>query len=392
MGLLYQNSGRYFAIAAGKLERLAAQELRSLGAGKISDAYRGVHFEADAATLYRINYRSRLLTRVLAPLSEFDCHSDRYLYTQAQKIDWSEILSLEKTFAVFATVSNSKVRHSQFAARRLKDAIVDQFRDRTGDRPSVRTPNPDVWLNLHIHANHATISVDTSGGSLHRRGYRVSSVDAPMQETVAAAALRLAEWDGSTPLLDPMCGSGTILAEAFMIAARIPASYFRGSFGFEHLPDFKTDIWSRIRDESDARIRPVPEGLIRGSDVDAAAVEAARTNLERLPGGDAVSVERCDFRSIRGIDAGMIVTNPPYGLRLGTSEAARALIREFGDWLKTECAGATAFVYAGEPALLKSVGLKTTWKKALVNGALEGRLARYDLYRGSTKVAQGLGL
>jgi 23S rRNA (guanine2445-N2)-methyltransferase len=385
MGLLYQASGRYFALAAGKLERLAAQELRTLGASNISDAYRGVHFEADPATLYRINYRSRLLTRVLAPLSEFDCHSDRYLYSQARKIDWSEILSVEKTFAVFATVSNSKIRHSQFAARRLKDAIVDQFRDQTGDRPSVRTPHPDVWLNLHIHANHATISVDTSGGSLHRRGYRASSVDAPIQETVAAAALQLAEWDGATPLLDPMCGSGTILAEALMVAARIPAGYFRGHFGFEHLPDFESGIWGRIREETDAQIRTVPEGLIRGSDVDARAVEAAKANLERLPGGDAVAIERRDFRSIRGVNSGTILTNPPYGVRLGTSEAARALIREFGDWMKQECSGATAFIYAGEPALLKSVGLRTTWKKALVNGAMEGRLARYDLYPGSGK-------
>ena len=164
MSLAYQENGRYFALAAGQLEKLAAEELQELGVRRTHDGSRGVFFEADPATVYRINYESRLITRVLAPLTEFQCHSDRYLYTQAQKIDWSKLLTLDTTFAVFATVSNSKVSHSQFAARRLKDAIVDQFREATGKRPSVRTPDPDVWLNLHIHANYATISVDTSGG------------------------------------------------------------------------------------------------------------------------------------------------------------------------------------------------------------------------------------
>jgi putative N6-adenine-specific DNA methylase len=382
VGLLYQENGRYFGLAAGHLEKLAAQELRELGVKKTDDAYRGVFFEADKATMYRVNYESRLLTRVLAPLTEFTCHSDRYLYTQAQKIDWSQILSLKKTFAVFATISNSKVTHSQFMARRLKDAIVDQFREATGKRPSVRTPDPDVWLNLHIHANRATISIDTSGGSLHRRGYRQNALAAPMQETVAAAAVRISGWDAKTPLLDPMCGSGTILAEAFMLAGKIPAGYLRQEFGFEHMPDFEPAVWREVAAKADARMIPVPDGLISGSDVDTMAVNAALANLGRLPGGEAVQVERRDFRSIDSVADGIVICNPPYGLRLGDDDSASALIKEFGDWLKTACAGRSAFVYAGKPELLKSVGLRTTFKKILVNGALEGRLARYDMYQG----------
>ncbi|NNE71667.1 MAG: class I SAM-dependent RNA methyltransferase [Rhodothermales bacterium] len=388
MRLAYQENGQFFGLAAGKLEKLAAEELRELGVRRTHDGYRGVFFEADPATLYRVNYESRLLTRVLAPLTEFQCHSDRYLYTQAQKIDWSQLLSLDKTFAVFATVSNSKIRHSQFAARRLKDAIVDQFREATGSRPNVQTPNPDVWLNLHIHANRATISVDTSGGSLHRRGYRVEAVKAPMQETVAAAALRFSGWDGSEPLLDPMCGSGTLLAEALMLAARIPAGYLRGRFGFEHLPDFDAAAWEAVREKADAAIREVPAGLIRGSDVDAAAIEAAEMNLARLPSGESVELSRRDFRSIASVDEGIILTNPPYGLRLGDADSAGALMRDLGDWLKQSCTGRSAYVYAGKPEMLKSVGLRTTWKKALVNGALEGRLARYDLFKGSGKAGK----
>lgn len=388
MRLAYQENGRFFGLAAGKLEMPAAEELRELGVRQTQDGYRGVFFEADLATLYRVNYESRLLTRVLAPLIEFQCHSDRYLYTQARKIDWSQLLDLETTFAVFATVSNSKIRHSQFAARRLKDAIVDQFRDATGSRPNVRTPNPDLWLNLHIHANKATISVDTSGGSLHRRGYRIESVQAPMQETVAAAALRFTGWDGTEPILDPMCGSGTLLAEALMKAGRIPPGYLRGRFGFERLPDYDAESWSRVRDEADAAIRPVEPGLIRGSDVDAAAVEAAQRNLARLPSGESVEISRRDFRSIPAVEDGIILCNPPYGLRLGDADSAQSVMRDLGDWLKQACAGRAAYVYAGKPEMLKSVGLRTTWKKALVNGSLEGRLARYDLFRGSIKDQQ----
>lgn len=388
MRLAYQENGRFFGLAAGKLEMPAAEELRELGVRQTQDGYRGVFFEADLATLYRVNYESRLLTRVLAPLIEFQCHSDRYLYSQARKIDWSQLLDLETTFAVFATVSNSKIRHSQFAARRLKDAIVDQFRDATGSRPNVRTPNPDLWLNLHIHANKATISVDTSGGSLHRRGYRIESVQAPMQETVAAAALRFTGWDGTEPILDPMCGSGTLLAEALMKAGRIPPGYLRGRFGFERLPDYDAESWSRVRDEADAAIRPVEPGLIRGSDVDAAAVEAAQRNLARLPSGESVEISRRDFRSIPAVEDGIILCNPPYGLRLGDADSAQSVMRDLGDWFKQACAGRAAYVYAGKPEMLKSVGLRTTWKKALVNGSLEGRLARYDLFRGSIKDQQ----
>ncbi|MBO6574045.1 MAG: hypothetical protein JJ896_01400 [Rhodothermales bacterium] len=380
MRLLYQETGRFFGLAAGKLEIPAAEELKELGARSTSPAYRGVYFEGSLETLYRANYESRLLTRVLAPLAEFNCHSDRYLYTQAQKIDWSQFFGLDETFAVFATVSNSKIRHSQFAARRLKDAIVDQFREATGKRPSVRTPDPDVWLNLHIHANVATISLDTSGGSLHRRGYRKETLEAPMQETVAAAALRLAGWTGDTPLLDPMCGSGTILAEAVMVAGRVPAGYLKKRFGFESLPDFDPAAWSRVRKAANAAIQPVEPGLIRGSDVDADAVKAARLNLSGLPAGKAVHVERRDFRSIEEVSEGVIVCNPPYGLRLGDERSAGNLMKELGDWLKQSCTGRSAFIYAGKPKQLKSVGLRTTWKKALVNGALEGRLARYDMY------------
>ena len=271
----YQDQPRYFAQVAGGLEKAGAEELERLGAREIAPAFRGLYFDADPATLYRINYESRLLTRVLAPLTSFTCHNPDYLYRTLLEVNWSDFMNVDDTFAVFANVSNSKIRHSKYAALRVKDAIADYFRERTGRRPDVDTIDPTVWFNLHIENNHATLSLDTSGGSLHRRGYRTESTSAPMQETVAAAIIRMTEWDGETPLHDPMCGSGTLLAEALMHVCRIPAGYLRRRFGFEALPDFDRQTWTKVKEDADARIRALPDGLISGSDIDPEAVSAA---------------------------------------------------------------------------------------------------------------------
>ncbi|MDA0875328.1 MAG: THUMP domain-containing protein, partial [Bacteroidetes bacterium] len=351
------------------------------GATNIVPDYRGVHFSADAATIRRIVYCARIPTRVLAPLATFDCHSDRYLYKRAcEEVDWLTLIGTHKTFAIFATVSNSRINHSKYAALKLKDAIVDTIRRETGSRPSVERHTPDVSLNLHIENNRATISLDVAGRSLHRRGYRVDALEAPIQETVAAAIIRMSDWKGEKPLLDPMCGSGTLLAEAYMAAANIPAQILHDTFGFQQLPDHDAASWAAQRKDLDAAVRPVTEGLIRGSDIESQAVRMARTNLDRLPGSQVVQLARKDFRDIGGFEDGVIVTNPPYGLRIGNRNAIADLYKELGDFLKQRCTRSSAFIYVGKAELLKSVGLRTTWKKELVNGALEGRLGRYDLY------------
>ncbi len=375
----YQQTNRYFAQIAGGLEETGVEELTELGATDITPGYRGMYFNADAAALYRINYRTRLITRVLAPLLTFDCHSDQYLHQTAQNIEWSDFLSPDSTFAVFATVSDSKINHSKFAALRLKDAIVDQFRDATGERPSIDTRNPDVWLNLRIKNDQAVISLDTSGGSLHRRGYRVGSVQAPMQETVAAAAVRFSGWDGETPLVDPMCGSGTLLCEALMHYALIPASYLRSSFGFERLPDFDANLWKKEKETADSQIREIPAGLITGSDIDPEAVISTRRNLKALPGGDAVRTKQADFRMLEIKDA-TIICNPPYGMRLRRGEDMAEFYKSLGDFLKQRCTNSTAYIYFGKREWIKSLGLRTTWKKPLVNGALDGRLVKVEVY------------
>ncbi len=376
----YQKSSRYFAQIAHGVEELGAEELAELGARDTKTGYRGAYFNADRESLYRIVYQTRISTRILAPLLTFDCHSTKYLYKTARQIEWSDFLTPRQTLAVFSSVSHSRIRHSKYAALVLKDAIVDYFRDNQGERPSVDTLDPDVWFNLYIQNDRAVISLAVSGGSLHRRGYRTAAGEAPLQETVAATILRLTGWDGEQPLYDPMCGSGTILCEALMHYRRLPAGVLRDRFGFRHLPDFDAAVWRRVKDSAKQRLRPLPEGLLGGSDISPVALKQARTNAGRLEQGDRIKLTVADFRRLPSLEHHIIVCNPPYGLRLERGGDIGALYRELGDFLKQRCRGSTAFVYAGKRELIKSIGLKPAWKRPLVSGALDGRLAKFELY------------
>lgn len=382
---LYQRASQYFAQLASGAENCGAQELRELGATGIKPGYLGVYFRADQQTLYRIVYKTRIFTRILAPLLAFDCHSAKYLHKTAQNINWADFLTLTKTFAITANVADSNIRNSQYAGQVLKDAIVDQFREKTGARPNVDTHNPDLQLNLYIHQNKARISVDLGGGSLHKRGYRIESVEAPMQETLAAAILRLSEWNGERPLHDPFCGSGTLLCEALMKASNIPSAYLRKKFGFLRLPDFDATVWNQVKTQANANIKIAPSAadqtsLISGSDINAEAVKAVRTNRKNLPGGEIIKVRRADFHDLEGFNNTTIVTNPPYGIRLGNAEETALLLKEFGDFLKQRCTGSTAYIYYGETSLVKKLGLKPEWKQSLRAGGLDGTLCKYELY------------
>ena len=376
----YQKDGRYFAQIADSLKEAGAEELAELGAEDVRPEFSGIHFRADKSTLYRVNYLTRLLSRCLAPLISFACHDTDTLYRKAKQIAWEDFFATGNTFAVSGNVSDSAISHSKYAALRLKDAIADHFREKTGRRPDVSVRNPDVLLNLHIRKDTAVISLDTSGGALHRRGYREETVSAPMQETVAAAIIRFSEWDGSVPLYDPLCGSGTLLCEALMRYSHIPAGVFRNRFGFECLPDFDGAVWKQVKKEADGHIRELPKGLIAGSDVSAEAVSAARTNLMGLHYGNAVSVERADFRKLPPLEAHVIVTNPPYGIRMGRDENLDMFYENLGDFLKQKCKGSTAYIFFGERKYIKKIGLKTSWKKPITAGGLDGRLVKYEMY------------
>ncbi len=380
----YHKQG-YFAQATGKMEDLCAEELAELGAFDIKPAYKGVYFNADIENIYRINYTSRLLSRVLAPLVSFPCHTTNVLIQKAKKINWEDFLSVKKTFAISASVSKSRITNSLYASQCLKDGIADYFRDKYGKRPDVEVVNPDVRFNLHIDKDTAVISLDTSGDSLHKRGYRLLAGEAPMQETLAAAIIRISKWDGEVPLWDPMCGSGTILCEALMHYCRIPAQKLRKKFGFFNLPEFDPEEWKKIKDEYDSQIRPLSKNIISGSDKSQKAIDVARENLSHIPYTGSVELKKRQFQERESFENGVLVTNPPYGIRLGEKEEVQLLYKELGDFLKTNCTGTTAFIYTGNPELRKYIGLKTSRRIHLDNGKLEGVLLQIDSYSGSKK-------
>jgi putative N6-adenine-specific DNA methylase len=377
----YQKTKRYFAQISAGLDALAGDELRTLGARQIKPGFRGIHFSADPAALYGINYEARLVTRVLAPLVSFECRDRDDLYRAGRAIDWTALFSVHNTFAILSNVSgNPKISHSNFASLCLKDAVADFFTSRSGKRPDVDRTTPDVWLNLHIEKTKATISLDTSGGSLHRRGYRRETVDAPMQETLAAAMVALSGWHGEKPLYDPMCGAGTLLCEAMMKACAIPAGFLKKDFGFRFLPDFDGRLWEEIKKGANEKIRKLPAGLVAGSDIVLSAVNAAKTNCRVLPGGRMVRISQKDFKDIPALEKMVILCNPPYGIRLKTRDDLGEFYRNLGDFLKQRCKGSQAYIYFGNREMLKKVGLKPAWKKPMRNAGLDGRVAKFELY------------
>jgi 23S rRNA (guanine2445-N2)-methyltransferase len=377
---IYQKTGRYFAQTAGGMEEAGADELKRLGAEQVEKRFRGAIFRADRAALYRINYTSRLITRVIAPLLTFRCYTPDDIYRAGMETDWSDFFDSSNTFAVFANVSNSRIKHSRYAALRLKDAVADAFRKSRGTRPSVDTRNPDIWINLHVENNRATIGMDTSGGSLHRRGYRRMSVEAPMQEILAAAIIHFSGWDGTRPIHDPMCGSGTLLCEALMSYCNVPSGLLRRRFGFEFLPDFSSKIWREEKARAGALMRELPNRTIYGNDISGDAVASARKNLLGLPGGRGVNLKTGDYKGLSGLENSVIVCNPPYGVRMKQENDLDLFYRDLGDFLKHQCTGASAYIYFGNLEMIKRIGLKPSWKKPLKNGGLDGRLVKYEMY------------
>lgn len=367
------------------MEGLCEQELIELGAKNTKVSYRGIHFEADLQTIYRINYTSRTITRVLAPLKTFHCRNADSIMKFSEKIEWDKFFSINHTFAITSSVSDSSITNSLYASQVLKDGIADYFRSKYGKRPNVETINPDIRFNLFINNNNGILSLDTSGESLHKRGYRLLAGEAPMQETLAAAIIRLSKWDGEKPLLDCMCGSGTILCEALMHYCRIPAQKLRQKFGFFHLPDFNKSVWEKFKADADSKIRPLPKGIITGSDKSQITINIAKENLSRLPYSESVTLSAHPFQHIKQFENGVLIINPPYGIRLGKREEVENLYKELGDFLKTRCKGTSAFIYTGEPELRKYIGLKTSKRIPLNNGKLEGVLLQIDSYEGSRK-------
>ena len=377
----YQKTKRYHAQVPGGVEALAAVELEALGASEVVTGLRVVDFTANPDVLYAVNYQSRLITRVIAPLVSFRCRNRDDLYKAGLSVDWPSVFSLKNTFGIFSNVSdNPNIRHSQFASLCVKDAVADLFREKTGERPDVDKLDPDVSINLYIKKEKGTISLDTSGGSLHRRGYRRETVIAPMQEIIAAAMVDLSGWKGDTPLYDPMCGAGTLLCEAMMKAFHIPPGYFRKNFGFRLLPDFDTTLWDKIKEEADTKIQKPKAGLIAGSDFDRDAVKAAKTNCRTLPGGDMITISKKDFMAIPNLENQVIICNPPYGIRMEKDRDLAPFFKKIGDFLKQRCKGSTAYIYFGNREMIKAIGLKPAFKRPMRNAGLDGRVVKFEMY------------
>ena len=371
----------FFISTPRNLEPLLESELRDLGIVDVKQVYLGVEAKLSREEVYRVVYASRLASRVLRPLATFPCRNPDELYEHAVKFNWARILKEGQTLKVTASVSDSAITHSQYAALKLKDAVVDSLRERTGARPSIDRETPDVRLDLFLRHDQATISLYYSDGIMHRRGYRIQAVDAPLKENLAAAVLLFSKWKGDRPLLDLFCGSGTFLIEAAMIATQMPAGYFRETQGFETLPDFSDSLWAKVKNEFTKNMLPLAKGLITGVDISARAMAATRANLARTPFLDAIKLIQKDFAKLEGpYPERTILANPPYGVRLeDTKEGLQEFYKSLGQFLKVKCPSSRAYVLIPDRELEKEIWFKPERRLAIDNGALEVIVAEYAI-------------
>ncbi|HEU4497359.1 MAG TPA: THUMP domain-containing protein [Flavobacterium sp.] len=365
-------------------EEILAKELRALGAQDVEEGVRMVSFAGDKGFMYKANLSLRTALKILKPIHHFRANNEAGLYKGISGIDWSEYLSRGQTFVIDTTVHSDHFRHSQFVSQKAKDAIADQFRSRTGARPSVDKDYPDVRINIHIDKDQVSAALDTSGNSLHQRGYRTATNIAPINEVLAAGMLLLSGWDGQGHFLDPMCGSGTILAEAAMIACNIPANLNRREFAFEKWNNWDNELFDQITDSLLKKIKEF-HYTIQGYDKSPSAVIKAKDNMRNANLDEYVSIREKNFFDTEKTVQGPLhmVFNPPYGERLDIE--MERFYKNIGDTLKQGYPGTNAWFITANLEALKHVGLKPSRKIKLFNGSLEARLVKYEMYEGSKR-------
>jgi len=366
------------------LETILAKELRQLGAGNIKPGVRVVSFEGDQGFMYKANLALRTALRVLKPIAEFKVQSEDEFYRKIYNIDWSQYFTESGSFAIDATVHSEYFRHSRYVIFRAKDAIVDKFRNDTGKRPNVDLRNPKVRINIRISNQLCTVSLDSSGDSLHKRGYRTQTGEAPINEVLAAGMLMHAGWDGLSDFLDPMCGSGTILIEAAMIALNIPPNINNQNFGFKNWKDWDPDLYEVIEKAQFNRIRDFKDQIV-GYDISAEAVAKAEENIQNANLSDFIKVFKADFFTSEKYTPGYLhlVFNPPYDERMAIS--IPDFYQKIGDTLKQNYQGSEAWFITSDEEAMKNVGLRASRRIRLFNGPLEARLLQYKIYEGSKK-------
>lgn len=315
------------------------------------------------------------------PVSSFRASTEAMLYDGVRAIPWEKWLDFRGKFAVDSVISFSEFKHSGFVSLKAKDAIADRFRDKFGKRPDVSVSDPDLRVNVHLFKDDCTVSIDSSGASLHLRGYRRVQTEAPMNEVLAAGLLQLSEWDRKTPFVDPMCGSGTILIEAALLAGNVPSGYYRPLFGFERWKDFDRKLWDQVKRECEEKITE-PVAPIMGFDRDDKAIEASLSNIEEAGIEEYIKVEKADFNTaLPPFPRGFMLTNPPYGERIKV-EDLKLFYKETGDVLKQKYAGYTAWLLGTDEESLKFIGLRPSRRIRVMNGPLECRLVKFELYVG----------
>jgi 23S rRNA (guanine2445-N2)-methyltransferase len=377
---------RYFAPCPRGLESALAEELARLGAGSIAATDGGVAFAGEMTLAYHANLESRLASRILWRVGGGAYRSERDVYDLAHGLDWPRWFRADRTLRVDVAATRSPLTSLEFATLRIKDAVCDRHRAHGGIRPSVSKERPDVRVHAHLTANEATFYLDTSGEPLFKRGYRRETAEAPLRENLAAGLLRIARWQPGTALLDPFCGSGTIAVEAACIALDV-APGLKRTFGFQKLGWYDGPTWQRIKSAAQRRAKPEKPAGIFASDDDPLSIRQCTVNLAAAGVEGAVVVERADAMSRAApAESGTIVTNPPYGLRLAQAAHLAELYPKLGDALKRRFAGWTAYVLSGDPRLPKLIGLKTSRRTPLYNGALECRLYEYRVIAGSARM------
>ncbi len=377
------NKGAFEMIAktmAG-LEDVLAEELTSLGADNLQIGRRMVSFTGDKALLYRANIHCRTALRILKPIHSFKAKNADEVYAEIKKFKWFDYMTEKNTFAVDAVVFSSIFTHSKFVSYRVKDAIVDYFTQKTGKRPSVSVANPDLLINIHIAENQCTLSLDSSGESLHKRGYRVAQTEAPLNEVLAAGMILKTGWRGQSDFVDPMCGSGTLLVEAAMIAMNIPPGIYRSGFAFEKWADFDEGLFDHIyNDDSGEREF---KHKIYGSDISVKAISIATENVKSAGVARYVDLKTMSFQQYTEAPSenGILVTNPPYGERIKPDDLF-GLYEMIGERLKHVFAGYTAWILSYKKDCFNKLGLKHSKRIPLVNGSLECEFRSYDLFAG----------
>jgi putative N6-adenine-specific DNA methylase len=365
-------------------EEILAKELQLLGAQDVEQGIRMVSFKGDKGFMYKANLSLRTALKILKPIYYFRANNEEALYKGISGINWSNYINSNQTFVIDTTVHSDYFKHSQFVSQKSKDAIVDQFRNKTGQRPSVDKDYPDLRINIHIDKDQVSVALDTSGNSLHQRGYKTATNIAPINEVLAAGMILLSGWDGQGDFLDPMCGSGTILAEAAMIACNIPANINRKEFAFEKWNDWDNDLFDMIVASSLKKVREF-HYTIKGYDKAPSAVSKAKDNIKNANLDEYISIQEKNFFDTKKETSGPLhmVFNPPYGERLDIE--MERFYREIGDTLKQNYPGTNAWFITANLEALKFVGLKPSRKIKLFNGSLEARLVKYEMYEGSKR-------